>query len=431
MPWIRNRLWWSIRPYAAGRRTTARHCGPERSCRTRRTSTARPAVAVPRAGRPTPPITGAARARRGTPRGDALRGRALHPPPGAGRRARNARRSRVTPAPPDAPPTGAVCGDGVAAVDDLYDCAAGGRLSGASVCGDNEEADQCVEAAAPRARRVERVGSNVWRRHAAPRSPAGRGTGRAGVRGAGVPVSSSSRGPSCVTRAPRPTVGLQRRDHSSAGHRRVRVRHAAILRHRDGYFHWDGYRHCDGRLHCDGHLHWDGSLHSGGWPRSGEWRLGWASLSRLSRRGSARRGVPAGRVATRSVSRPSGAPGVRPAASGPSVSRSSSCACAPCGDPLDIGRVTYIWIVAYVTYDWIVTYVWRVASRLGESVAEGIRLPRGDRALRDPPASRARASVPASRASGRRTGAARVSLGGEWSPAPRRRRGWRRAPAPP
>ena len=40
----------------------------------------------------------------------------------------------------------------------------------------------------------------------------------------------------------------------------------------------------------------------------------------------------------------------------------------------------------------------RVASRLGESVAEGIRLPRGDRALRDPPASRARASVPARRA---------------------------------
>ena len=65
-----------------------------------------------------------------------------------------------------------------------------------------------------------------------------------------------------------------------------------------------------------------------------------------------------------------------------------------------------------VTYDWIVTYVWRVASRLGESVAEGIRLPRGDRALRDPPASRARASVPARRASGRRTVAARCVAGG-------------------
>ena len=132
-------------------------------------------------------------------------------------------------------------------------------------------------------------GRHVWRRHAAPRSPAGRGTGRAGVRGAGVPVSSSSRGPSCVTRAPRPTVGLQLRDHPSAGHRRVRVRHVAILRHREGYLHcdgslhWDGYRHCDGRLHCDGHLHWEGSLHcDGGFHLEG-------SLDRES-------GVSAGRV---------------------------------------------------------------------------------------------------------------------------------------
>ena len=80
-----------------------------------------------------PPRSLALRVRDVEPRGgDALRGRALHPPPGAGRRARNARRSRVTPAPPDAPPTGAVCGDGVASVDDLYACAAGGRLSGVS-----------------------------------------------------------------------------------------------------------------------------------------------------------------------------------------------------------------------------------------------------------------------------------------------------------
>ena len=129
MPWIRTRVWWSIRPYAAGRRTTARHCGPARSCRTRRTSTARPAVAGPRAGRPTPP-TRALRVRDVDPRGgDARRGRARHPPPGAGRRARHARRSRVTPAPPDAPPPGEVCGDGVASVDDRYACAAGGRLS--------------------------------------------------------------------------------------------------------------------------------------------------------------------------------------------------------------------------------------------------------------------------------------------------------------
>ena len=86
--------------------------------------------------------------------------------------------------------------------------------------------------------------------------------------------SSSSRGPSCVTCAPPRappraplTVGLQRREHPSADHLRVRVRHAAILRHRDGHFHCDGCLHCDGRFHCDGHLHRDGGL------RSGEWRL--------------------------------------------------------------------------------------------------------------------------------------------------------------
>ena len=56
----------------------------------------------------------------------------------------------MTPAPPDAPPTGAVCGAGVASVDALYDCAAGGRLSGASLGGDSEEADQGVAGAAPR-----------------------------------------------------------------------------------------------------------------------------------------------------------------------------------------------------------------------------------------------------------------------------------------
>ena len=170
-------------------------------------------------------------------------------------------------------------------------------------------------------------GRNVWRRHAAPRSPAGRGTGRAGVRGA---VVARAR---VVVVVARPVV-----------------------------------RHTRPTADC------------------------------------------------------------RPAASGPSVSRSSSCACSPCGDPPDIAMVPYI---AMVTSIGMVASIGRVASRLGESVAEGIRLPRGDRGLRDPPASRARASVPASRASGRRTVAARVSLGGEWSPAPRRRRGWRRAPAPP
>ena len=59
-------------------------------------------------------------------------------------------------------------------------------LSGASGGGASEEADQGVAGAAPRARRVERVGGTSGGVHAAPRSPAGRGTGRAGVRGAVV-----------------------------------------------------------------------------------------------------------------------------------------------------------------------------------------------------------------------------------------------------
>ena len=124
-------------------------------------------------------------------------------------------------------------------------------------------------------------GRNVWRRHAAPRSPAGRGTGRAGFRGAGVPVSSSSRGPSCVTRAPRPTVGLPLRDHPSAGHRRVRVRHAAILRHRDGSL------HCDGGFHLEGGLDRESGVSAGRVCRGGDppaarrpWPAGPARLTR-------------------------------------------------------------------------------------------------------------------------------------------------------
>ena len=51
-----------------------------------------------------PPRSLALRVRDVEPRGgDALRGRALHPPPGAGRRARHAKRSSVTPAPPQTP----------------------------------------------------------------------------------------------------------------------------------------------------------------------------------------------------------------------------------------------------------------------------------------------------------------------------------------
>ena len=85
---------------------------------------------------------------------------------------------------------------------------------GRPVCGDNEEADQCVEGAAPRARRVERVG---------------------GTSGGVMPL----------------------REHPSADQLRVRVRHAAILRHRDGHF------HCDGRLHCDGGLERESGVSSG------------------------------------------------------------------------------------------------------------------------------------------------------------------------
>ena len=157
-----------------------------------------------------PPRSLALRVRDVEPRGgDALRGRALHPPPGAGRRARHARRSRVTPAPPDAPPTGAVCGAGVASVDALYDCAAGGRLSGASVGGDSEEADQCVEGAAPRARRVERVGGTSGGVRPRPGRRRAEGPAARVSAGRSWPVSSScpsssSRGPSCVTRAPPP-----------------------------------------------------------------------------------------------------------------------------------------------------------------------------------------------------------------------------------
>ena len=81
----------------------------------------------------------------------------------------------------------------------LYACAAGGRLFGASVGGDSEEADQCVEGAAPRARRVERVGGTSG--GVMPRPGRRRAEGPAARVSAGRswPVSSScpssSRGP--------------------------------------------------------------------------------------------------------------------------------------------------------------------------------------------------------------------------------------------
>ena len=51
--------------------------------------------------------------------------------------------------------------------------------------------------------------------------------------------------------APQLAARLQRREHPSADHRRVRVRHATILRHRDGHFHCDGHFHRDGGLDRD------------------------------------------------------------------------------------------------------------------------------------------------------------------------------------
>ena len=245
---IRNRLWWSIRPYAAGRRAPARNRGPERSCRTRRTSPARPAVAAPRAGRPAPPITGAARARRGTPRGR----RVARPSaaPASGRGTTSSPREAI---PRDACPTRRPAARrGLRRRRGVRRCPVrlcGGRpaLWGVPVRRQRGGGSGRGGRRAPGSPCGAR-GRHVWRRHAAPRSPAGRGTGRAGFRGAGVPVSSSSRGPSCVTRAPRPPVGLPLRDHPSADHRRVRVRHAAILRHREGSLHCDGGFHLEGGL---------------------------------------------------------------------------------------------------------------------------------------------------------------------------------------
>ena len=153
--------------------------------------------------------------------------------------------------------------------------------------------------------------------------------------------SSSSRGPSCVTRAPPPappTGGRQRREHPSADPLRVRVRQAAILRHRDRCLHLGRYIRLDRYIR---HI-----------------RL----------------------------------------------------------------------VVAYV---WIVTYVWRVASRPGESVpsvAEGIRPPPS----RGRPRPEAGPHGPRAPGVGPADGARPVCRGrGEWSSAPRRRRGWRRAPCAP
>ena len=265
MPWIRNRLSWSMRPSAAGRRTPARNRGPERSCRT--TSTARPAVAVPRAGRPAPPITGAARARRSPEGATRSRPRAA---PASGR--------GTTSSPREAIPRDACLTRRPADRRGLRRrrggmvrlCGGRPALSGASGGGDSEEADQGVEGAAPLARRVERVGGTSGGVRPRPGRRRAEGPAARVSAGRSWPVSSScpssSRGPSCVTRAPPRaplTVGRPRRDHPSADQLRVRVRHAAILRHREGHFHCDGYLHRDGIITSiwDDHLHRDDHVH--------------------------------------------------------------------------------------------------------------------------------------------------------------------------
>ena len=362
---IRNRLWWSIRPYAAGRRAPARNRGPERSCRTRRTSPARPAVAAPRAGRPAPPITGAARARRGTPRGR----RAARPSaaPASGRGTTSSPREAI---PRDACPTRRpaarrglrrrrgvrrcpvrLCGGRPA----LWGVPVRRQRGGGSVRGGRRAPGSPCGAR----------GRHVWRRHAAPRSPAGRGTGRAGFRGAGVPVSSSSRGPSCVTRAPRPPVGLPLRDHPSAGHRRVRVRHAAILRHREG----------------SSYIAMVASIR---WIVTSIWRV----ASRLGE------------------SVPSVAEGVRPPRRAGRAGR----------DTLRLPSVWRAWCA------WRLG--WASLSRRG-SACRAATVPCGTR----PPHAPARPSPRAERRAGGRWPPV-CRWGGEWSPAPRRRRGGRRAPAP-
>ena len=111
----------------------------------------------------------------------------------------------------------------------------------------------------------------------------------------------------------------------------------------------------------------------------------------------------------------------RPAASGPFVSRSSSCACSPCGDPQTSGgSLPLRWSLAL---GWLLPLRWSLPSggwpRSGGEWrlvrASPSRLSRRGSAPRRPVGARARRRVltgRARRASGRRTGAARVSLGG-------------------
>ena len=236
----------------------------------------------------------------------------------------------MTPAPPDAPPTGAVCGDGVASVDARYACAAGGRLSGASVCGDSEEADLISAWRAPR------PGLAVWSAWAARRAASGR-----------APVAGGPRD--------RPR-GCPR-----GGRARVVVVARPVVRHTRPT--------ADCRPAASGPFVSRSSscaCSPCGDPQTSGWllTLRWLQTLRMvacigmvpsiAMVASIWRVASIGRVASRlGESVPSVAEGVRPPrragrAGRDTLSRSSSCACSPCGDPLDIGRVTYIWIVTYV-----------------------------------------------------------------------------------
>ena len=302
----------------------------------------------------------------------------------------------MTPAPPDAPPPGAVCGDGVASVDALYACAAGGRLSGASLCGDSEEADQGVAGAAPRARRVERVGGT-----------SGGVMPRPGRRRAEGPAARVSAGRACPCRRRR------------AARRASHAPHGRLSACRFGTIRQPVIVVCVFAMRRSSDI---------------------GRVPYIAMVASIRRVASIGRVASRlGESVPSVAEGVRPPRRAgragrdtlrlPSVWRAWCAACrfGTIRQPIIVvcvfamrrssrHRDRYLHRDRYIRHirlDRCIRYIRLDRYIRRESGVSAGRVCRGG----DPPAAR-------------RPVAARVSLGGEWSPAPRRRRGGRRAPAP-
>ena len=219
----------------------------------------------------------------------------------------------MTPAPPDAPPPGAVCGDGVASVDDRYDCAAGGRLSLGR------------PGAAPARRRVRawrapRPGLAVWsawaaRLAASCRAPVAGGPrdrphgcprgGRARVvvvarpvvrhtrptpraadcrpAASGTPVSRSSACACAPCGDPQTSGGsLTLRWLLTLGWLQT-LRWSLAL---DGHLHWDGSLHCDDGFHLEGGLDRESGVSAGrvcpvcrgGGPPAAACRPGWSRL---------------------------------------------------------------------------------------------------------------------------------------------------------